>query len=1031
MKKVLLPIALLLVCFQVYSQPGSLDLSFAGKGYVHGGFAYNVHVFVNVGKQVLAHPDGSSYLVFTLNMQTFIMHRLANGNMDQWYGRGGYAGPVNIDNTVAAMQPDGKIVLGGKLLGRPEFLFARVNTDGTLDNSFSTDGVQRIDVAPPGYNYAGLNGLALHNGKIVGVGYNLNEFSIVRLLSDGSLDNTFSDDGKQTVTFGSGLQTAQAVAVTPAGRIIVAGNAQGNMAVAALLNDGSLDNSFSGDGRQTISVEGSTGCAAVAIQPDGKIVLAGTSENGAVKKMALARLNVNGGIDNDFSTDGKLLLDFGTSSEANALALQNNGKIIVAGVANPGLNADIAIASINPDGTPDYSFSNDGQFVISLNSFQDAANSIAIQPDGRIIVGGHAGYFASPQASYAMLRFNIDGSLDNSFNGNGIIVGYKPVNITEFEGCAVQPDGKIIAVGGTRPQEQHIVMALARYNPNGTADNTFSGDGKLDIEFGSGDQSARAVALQPDGKIVVGGNWTDASGFYFLIVRLNPDGSLDNSFSGDGKALINFEASPYGWLGKIAIQPDGKIVAVGLLHFPSERNVDYAVARLNADGTPDNSFSGDGRVTTDLGGSETPAAVLLAPNGKIVVPGTYQTGNDARFMIVQYNADGTLDHSFNGQGWVITNTDGNAGVASGALQPDGKIIAAGIYNTGARFTAMRYTSNGLLDNSFSGDGIFISDVVGSVYDMALQPNGKIILAGVDIMNDHGIVFARINPDGTPDPGFINKATENTELDEIGAVRRICLHGNRLYAAGFMDNNGMEGLIAAFKLDCSLNVTIPDAFTLGSGVDANTVYPGYQPASDLTLLAQPSDGTAPYSYLWSNGAATSAITITPTTAANWTVTVTDAAGCSNTASKFVKVSDVHCGNNNNKVLLCEVPKGNPANARTVCVNASAVPAQLNNGAYLGNCSNLRSDALMQVTMEEQMPELSVYPNPGSTHFTLIVRMPGTQPVTLMVFDNLGRAVERKQVFSNQQVKFGMNYRPGIYYVECIQGEAKRTIKVVKL
>ena len=1025
MKKILLPISLLIAAIAGYTQPGSLDLSFASKGYVHEANNYSLHVQNNFGRQVLAHPDGSSYLVFTLYRQTFVRHFLANGSVDQSYGQGGYSVPTPLENSVAAMQPDGKIVLGGYISGQYDFRIVRLNVNGTLDNTFSNDGMQNIAIT----TFSRLQAIAVHNGKIVAAGFSYREFVIARLLSDGSPDNSFSDDGKQTVTFGNFDQSANAVAIAPNGRIVVAGTAQGNMAIAALLDNGSPDNSFSDDGRLMIQVEGSTSCSSVAIQPDGKIILAGDSENGGIRKWAVARLNTDGSMDNNFSGDGKLSIDFGKYTEARAVVLQSNGKIIIAGMVGD-QDGDLTIASINADGTTDYGFSGDGIVIISLDAKQDAANAVAIQPDGRILVAGYAGNWSFTRAYYLMLRYTADGMLDNSFSDDGIVIGYKPVSPTAYVSGVIQPDGKLLVLAGVMAVEHYNRIGLVRYNTDGSLDNSFSGDGKLDLDLGAfGGQNPEAIVLQPDGKIVVGANQVDASGFYFMIVRFNPDGTLDNSFSGDGRAIIDFEGAQFEDLKAIALQSDGKIVAAGAMRFTTSMSMDVAVGRLNADGTPDNSFSGDGKVVTDLGGDESVWDVATTPDGKIVVGGTYQQALNVNVMLVKYNSDGTLDQSFNGSGWVNNSITGNCEARAIDLLPDGKIVVGGTFLSGIRYLVAKYTPNGILDNSFSGDGIAFENTDGNVVDMAIQPNGKIILAGFS-SSGTGTKFARFNSDGTTDPAFISESTANTEFAYLSAVQDILIHANRLYAVGAYANNGGEGYVAAFKLDCSLNVSIPDAFTLPSGVDVNTVYIGYAPASDITLSAQVSGGTAPYSYLWSNGATTSSITIVPGATANWTVTATDALGCNSTAGKVIAVRDIRCGNN--KVLICQVPKGNPANAKTLCVNTNAVNAHLNNGGYLGNCNYnlITKTAQQQPAAEAETSLLTVYPNPTSTQFTLSVQMPAGASVTVVIFDNLGREVERRQITPGQHIKFGINYKPGIYFIECRQGAVIKRTKLVK-
>ena len=196
-----------------------------------------------------------------------------------------------------------------------------------------------------------------------------------------------------------------------------------------------------------------------------------------------------------------------------------------------------ALSRYNPDGSPDNSFSGDGRLVTESGPGVDFAYSLAVQPDTKILVGGWSSLSAN--YVYAALRFLNDGSPDNSFDGDGILRDYRPGGSTYYQASAIQPDGKILAAGFYASQ-RIFHFALARYLVNGKLDNSFSSDGMTGIEFGLGQDRAQAVAVQPDGKIVVAGYAYNGSENDFALARLLPDGTLDNSFSGDGKVLTDF-----------------------------------------------------------------------------------------------------------------------------------------------------------------------------------------------------------------------------------------------------------------------------------------------------------------------------------------------------------------------------------------------------------------------------------------------------------------------------------------------------------
>jgi uncharacterized delta-60 repeat protein len=383
-------------------------------------------------------------------------------------------------------------------------------------------------------------------------------FAAAAIAAAGDLDPTFSGDGKQRSNFGAGPSAAEAGVRQADGKVVAVGAADGSFLVARYNLDGSLDTSFSGDGRQTTTFLGSDNVANdVAIQADGKIVVVGRTieQEAHFGAFALARYNPNGTLDTSFSGDGKQTTDFGIGccDQANGVALQANGKIVAVGT--PG--AGFALARYNPNGSLDTSFSGDGKQTTNLGG---NANGVVLQGDGKIVAVGGGGDFA-------LARYNPGGSLDPSFSGDG----KQTTNFGEFDlarGVALQANGKIVTVGGAGGD-----FGLARYNPGGSLDTSFSGDGRqtTDFLFGAGD-SASDVAIQANGRIVaVGLASGGATGQDFALARYNPNGSLDTSFSGDGRKRTSFGA--FDIAHGVALQGDGRIVAVG------DGNGEFALAR--------------------------------------------------------------------------------------------------------------------------------------------------------------------------------------------------------------------------------------------------------------------------------------------------------------------------------------------------------------------------------------------------------------------------------------------------------------------
>lgn len=395
----------------------------------------------------------------------------------------------------------------------------------------------------------------------------------------GSLDISFGTGGKVTTDFGSGYDDGRSVAIQNDGKIVVAGTSHNgtntDFSLVRYNSDGNLDNTFGSGGIVTTDFGSDYDYgSSVAIQSNGKIVVAGYSRNGTYYDFGLVRYNNDGSLDNTFGTFGKLLTDIGGESDlAFSLAIQSDGKILVAGYCDDGLSADFALVRYNTDGSLDNSFDSDGKATTDFGSPGDEGSSVVIQTDGKIVVVGHT---QISRYHFALVRYNNDGSLDNTFGSGGKV-------ITDFGGygyggdmgrsVAIQGDGKII-VAGYSFNSDYCYFALARYNNNGILDNAFDFDGKVTTANGMGN----SLVLQSDGKIIVAGE-SVVLGDWGLI-RYNTDGSLDNSFDSDGEVNTDFgSTNEYAW--SVAIQSDGKILLAGVTG--NYTNGNFAVARYNGD----------------------------------------------------------------------------------------------------------------------------------------------------------------------------------------------------------------------------------------------------------------------------------------------------------------------------------------------------------------------------------------------------------------------------------------------------------------
>lgn len=366
--------------------------------------------------------------------------------------------------------------------------------------------------------------------------------------------------------------------------------------------------------------------------------------------------------DQTFGSGGKVFYVTTVGSSGNGdIELQPDGKAVVVGMSG------FEVARFNVNGTPDNTFDGDG--LAQVPSL-DQANALAIQTDGKIVVAGSS---FTGDTNLALARFNSNGSLDTTFDGDGIAVLVLPGSQVLLD-IAIQPDGKIIAGGNTGTSSFARDFMVVRFNANGTPDASFgpTGNGVIQASF-TADNYFSSVALQTDGKIVAGGYTFGTVGSDFALLRITPIGSLDTTFDTDGKLTTSIRDSDL--LNKVLIQPDGKIVATGTTR-NSGQNTDVAVVRFNQNGSLDTNFDGDGKATTDDGASDETTTAALQPDGKIIVSERRDLNTSA---LIRFNQNGSLDTSFHGDGIFkfpasnYTNTFARAI----AIQPDGKIITSG------------------------------------------------------------------------------------------------------------------------------------------------------------------------------------------------------------------------------------------------------------------------------------------------------------------------------------------------------------------
>ncbi|MCP4212565.1 MAG: DUF4347 domain-containing protein, partial [Halieaceae bacterium] len=343
--------------------------------------------------------------------------------------------------------------------------------------------------------------------------------------------------------------------------------------------------------------------------------------------------------------DGIVTTAIGSGNDRGySVTVQSDGKILVAGYSDNGTDNDFTLVRYNANGSLDTTFDGDGIVTTDFGSGNDNARSVTVQSDGKILMAGYSDN--GGDNDIIVVRYNTDGSLDTSFGSNGVVTTSVQANTNDIASAiAVQNDGKIVVAGGSQGAGTWDLVLL-RYTSNGTLDTTFNGDGIVRQDVIGTWDGVNGLAVQSDGKIVASGGYAQSFGVNrnFITLRYNPDGSLDTTFSGDGWVGTEFSTNHDTANGTV-LQPDGKILAVGYNHNGSD--YEFALTRYNADGSLDTSFDGDGMLTTDLGsGNDQGRSVTVQSDGKILVAGESNNGTDNDFTLVRYNADGSLDTTF-------------------------------------------------------------------------------------------------------------------------------------------------------------------------------------------------------------------------------------------------------------------------------------------------------------------------------------------------------------------------------------------------
>ncbi len=579
-----------------YTTNGTLDGTFGGgTGRVftqistnnNGYFDTANAVAIQAGNDTIQNPDkivvaGSYYTGFPGNKTLIALARYSmDGVLDNTFGNGGIVtntitgADTAIGLTVSgfASQPR-RIIIGGysTLNGTNHFTMARYTAAGALDTAFGGNGTGWILVPIPGSIETYATAMAVQSGRYVLAGYSASspenhDFTALRFNNDGTRDTNFGPGGILTADIAHRTSAAKGVAVQSDGKIVVAGYASngGNdlFALARFLADGSFDNSF-GSGGQVKTKLGSanSGANAVIIQPDGRLLAAGYTTLNGNRDFAVIRYLENGTLDPSFGTNGISIISLAVGSDdANAITLQADGKLLVAGVSHNGANLDFAVVRLTANGLLDNSFDADGKVTTAIATGNDYCHAVKVQADGKIVLAG----YTEINANYdiALARYNTNGALDNSFGSFGRVA--TDIGTSTVDGSfsmLIQTNGRIVVAGYT-VNGVNVDVVLVRYLTNGFPDSSFDGDGKTTTPIGLATDYANAITLQADGKLMVAGASVIGAHAEFAALRFHSDGTLDGSFAAGGRTVMPFQNNAENIAYAIALDSMGRAVIAG------------------------------------------------------------------------------------------------------------------------------------------------------------------------------------------------------------------------------------------------------------------------------------------------------------------------------------------------------------------------------------------------------------------------------------------------------------------------------------
>lgn len=657
------------------------------------------------------------------------------------------------------------------------------------------------------------------------------ELVVARLNADGTLDTAFGAGGFAIVPVGT-RATGAAIAVQADGKLVVAGEAWFSLAapqpfVVRLLATGALDATFGTAGVQVFAASGT----ATSLVLDGtSVVVAGRVSDAGVPKLMVARLTSAGQLDTTFAADGVAETAIGTSAIARGVALGGGGTLVAAGSTGTGNTADLAVVRYLANGTLDPAFGGDGIVTTAIGTRGDEANAVVVDAMGRVAIAGVTGVAATDTAAL-VVRYEADGDLDPTFDGDGIVTFDVANRLDRFLALALAGD-KLVCAGLV---DRHRVVQLLA---TGAPDPAFNGGTPIDPDLGGFGQLVTAIAAA-DGTIysiaTEMNNPLDRGAL--LAARMSATGVRDDAYGTAGIAVAPSGASAEIATG-VVVDPDGSVVAAGFGAGLSLRRA--VLAKLLADGTPDPGFGTAG--ATRLAELATARGIARTASGALVVAGDLPSPTSSRYTVARYTAAGALDTTF-GTAGVFSDpvvAGGNASPRALAQDAAGRLVVVGNAGTGSSFAdagAIRLTAEGALDPTFGGDGRVVLDL-GSVFDeltdVAVAPDGKLVAVGAALTS----LVVRLEDDGDLDPTFDGDGIAAPALAGVLLDRVAVQADGRIVVAGYRLSPS-ELVVARLGTDGALDTTFGTGGLVTYATGGATAAPlpfGSRPRGPALVLA---------------------------------------------------------------------------------------------------------------------------------------------------------------------------------------------------